>query len=102
MKGTQWKLNSKHDVLSFSSFSITFSENQSDMRLNTSNVDEFLPLLNIPTKPPGNFLTISDILANGQKLKGQFVNLLAAVHEVRSDRVLINVYQFRSRREVNF
>jgi hypothetical protein len=49
-----------------------------------SHAEEFKALLVIPTKPPGNFLTINDIIENGQSLKGQFVNSLAAVREVRN------------------
>ena len=69
---------------SFSAFSITFNENQSRIYVDSTHAEEFKALLVIPTKPPGNFLSVNDILENGLSLKGQFVNTLVAVREVRN------------------
>jgi len=44
--------------------------------------DEFLPLLHLPTKPPGDFFTLADVYHNGTTIRGEFVNLLVSVRDV--------------------
>lgn len=44
--------------------------------------DEFLYLLHLPTKPPGDFFTLADVYHNGTSIRGEFVNLLVAVRDV--------------------
>ncbi|XP_065213492.1 meiosis-specific with OB domain-containing protein [Planococcus citri] len=66
-----------------SSFYISLDENQSEV-IPYNGLDEKMlkALLNIPSKPAGNFLTISDVHRNGEILRGQYINLLAAVQDV--------------------
>ncbi|KAK7593096.1 hypothetical protein V9T40_007848 [Parthenolecanium corni] len=74
-----------------SSFSITFNEGQSDIRPASSNVDDLVLLSSIPTKSVDSYLIISDIHSNGEKLKKQYVNVLAALQRVGATK------QFRSK-----
>jgi len=48
----------------------------------TEYCDEFLPLLHLPTKPPGDFFTLADVYHNGTTIRGEFVNLLVSVRDV--------------------
>uniref|UniRef100_A0A1B6LKU8 MEIOB-like N-terminal domain-containing protein n=1 Tax=Graphocephala atropunctata TaxID=36148 RepID=A0A1B6LKU8_9HEMI len=62
---------------------LTMSENISEMCLHSEHdCAEFHQLLRLPTRPPGDYLTLSDVHANGQALRGKHVNLLVAVHSV--------------------
>lgn len=59
-----------------------FNEGQSDIRPASSNVDDLALLISMPTKSYDSFMLISDIHSNGEKLKKQYVNVLAALHRV--------------------
>jgi hypothetical protein len=48
----------------------------------TEFCDEFLPLLHLPTKPPGDFFTLADVYHNGTSIRGECVNLLVSVRDV--------------------
>ncbi|KAG8275284.1 hypothetical protein J6590_089388 [Homalodisca vitripennis] len=62
---------------------LTMSENISEMCLHSEDdCAEFHQLLRLPTRPPGDYITLSDVHANGQALKGKHVNLLVAVRSV--------------------
>jgi len=62
---------------------LTLSEKQTAMVLHeTEYCDEFLPLLHLPTKPPGDFFTLADVYHNGNTIRGEFVNLLVSVRDV--------------------
>ena len=70
-------------VFFFSSVHIVMNENRSEMSLHDSDdCSEFFSLLRLPTKPPDDFLTLTDIHGNGNALKGHYVNLLVAVRSV--------------------
>lgn len=66
----------------FSSFSAVFNEGQADIRPASDEVEDLILLNNIPTKSVDAFMIITDIHSNGEKLKKQFVNVLAAVQSV--------------------
>uniref|UniRef100_A0A1B6GAB0 MEIOB-like N-terminal domain-containing protein n=1 Tax=Cuerna arida TaxID=1464854 RepID=A0A1B6GAB0_9HEMI len=78
----------KNDNTSFvpdvtSPFMLTMNENFSEMCLHSEDdCAEFHHLLRLPTRPPGDYITLSDVHANGQALKGKHVNLLVAVRSV--------------------
>lgn len=66
-----------------SPFQLTLSEKQNVMVLHeTEYCDEFLPLLHLPTKPPGDFFTLADVYHNGTTIRGEYVNLLVSVRDV--------------------
>ena len=46
---------------------------------------DFLSLLHIPSKPPGDYFTIADVFRNGNNLRGEHVNLLVAVQDVSTE-----------------
>jgi len=45
-------------------------------------IDRMLPLIHLPVKDSGDFYSLGDIVANGQKLDGTLINILAAVRLV--------------------
>lgn len=69
---------------------LTMNENVSEMCLHSEHdCAEFNRLLRLPTKPPSDYLTLSDIHNNGQALRGKEVNVLVAISSV-SCKVFIN------------
>jgi hypothetical protein len=73
----------KPSVSLYSPFQLILSEKESVMvSHDTEYCDEFLPLLHLPTKPPGDFFTLADVYHNGTSIRGEFVNLLVAVRDV--------------------
>ncbi|XP_077305516.1 meiosis-specific with OB domain-containing protein isoform X2 [Lithobates pipiens] len=44
--------------------------------------DSLLPLLHIPTQNPNDYYSLEDIVANGQSLNKEVINILAAVRQV--------------------
>jgi hypothetical protein len=76
-------LKNKPSVSLSSPFQLTLSEKQTFMVLHEAeNCNEFLYLLHLPTKPPGDFFTLADVYHNGTSIRGEFVNLLVAVRDV--------------------
>ena len=72
---------------------MTLSEKQNAMVLHeTEYCDEFLPLLHLPTKPPGDFFTLADVYHNGTSIRGEFVNLLVSVRDVGIVICLKNIH----------
>lgn len=70
----------------FSSFYASLSEKESEIvSYNGPDLEKYKSLLHLPSKPSGNFLTISDVQRNGNILRGQFINLLAAIQDVLHD-----------------
>ncbi|XP_075890801.1 meiosis-specific with OB domain-containing protein isoform X2 [Nelusetta ayraudi] len=49
---------------------------------NTDTVDRLLPLIHLPVKDFRDFYSLGDIVANGQKLDGSVINILAAVKSI--------------------
>lgn len=50
---------------------------------NTDTINRLLPLIHLPVKDFRDFYSLGDIVANGQKLDGNVINILAAVKSVR-------------------
>jgi len=76
-------LKPKPDVSLSSPFQLTLSEKETLMVPHVVEYcDEFLSLLHLPTKPPGDFFTLADVYHNGTSIRGEFVNLLVAVRDV--------------------
>ena len=68
----------------FSGFNLSVSENHSSVVLYEGlDLGSYAPLASIPTRSPGDFYTLEDVLANGQTLSKQHINLLVAVRKVR-------------------
>ncbi|PSN32080.1 hypothetical protein C0J52_19238 [Blattella germanica] len=66
-----------------SPFQLSLTENQSMMVIHEAeDFYDFFPLLRLPTKPPGDYFTLSDVNHNGSKLRGECVNLLVAVRDI--------------------
>ncbi|XP_033119046.1 meiosis-specific with OB domain-containing protein-like [Anneissia japonica] len=66
-----------------SSFQLSLSENHSSIQLYTgSDVDQFQSLLHQPIKEGNDYYTLEDVIANGQELSGQHINLLVLVKSV--------------------
>lgn len=66
-----------------SPFQLTLSEKQTSLVPHEAEYcDEFLYLLHLPTKPPGDYFTLADVYRNGTSIRGEFVNLLVAVRDV--------------------
>ncbi|XP_072229036.1 meiosis-specific with OB domain-containing protein [Leuresthes tenuis] len=49
-------------------------------------IDRMLPLVHLPVKDSGDFYSLGDIMANGQKLDGTLINILAAVRLIGEAR----------------
>uniref|UniRef100_A0A8C7XAF2 Meiosis specific with OB-fold n=1 Tax=Oryzias sinensis TaxID=183150 RepID=A0A8C7XAF2_9TELE len=49
-------------------------------------VDRLLPLMHLPAKDSADFYSLGDIVANGQKLDGAAINILAAVKTMGESR----------------
>jgi hypothetical protein len=65
----------------------------------TEYCDEFLPLLHLPTKPPGDFFTLADVYHNGTSIRGEFVNLLVSVRDVSIIKWFRNIHNSVKLRE---
>ncbi|XP_075950057.1 meiosis-specific with OB domain-containing protein [Anarhichas minor] len=48
----------------------------------TGALDRLLPLIHLPVKDSRDFYSLADIVANGQKLDGTVINILAAVKSI--------------------
>ncbi|KAL0272009.1 UNVERIFIED_CONTAM: hypothetical protein PYX00_005147 [Menopon gallinae] len=69
--------------LQLSPFQLQLQENSCSIAMyDGEDANGIRRLMSIPTKPPGDFLRLSDVLSYGQALKGDFVNLLVAVRNV--------------------
>uniref|UniRef100_A0A667WW06 Meiosis specific with OB-fold n=1 Tax=Myripristis murdjan TaxID=586833 RepID=A0A667WW06_9TELE len=51
----------------------------------TDTIDRLLPLIHQPVKDSRDFYSLGDIMANGQSLDGNVINILAAVKSVRTE-----------------
>ncbi|KAK9502767.1 hypothetical protein O3M35_011477 [Rhynocoris fuscipes] len=62
---------------------LVFNEDISQICLHDEDDwDGFTSLLHLPTKPPSNYLNLSDIKVHGKLLSGQHTNILVAVQRV--------------------
>ena len=67
----------------FRPFHLTLSENHSSIALYDGlDLGGYSSLQYIPIKPNSDFYTLEDVLANGQSLEGEHINLLVAVRKV--------------------
>ncbi|XP_021350022.1 meiosis-specific with OB domain-containing protein-like isoform X2 [Mizuhopecten yessoensis] len=65
------------------SFNITFSENHSNIdRYIGPDDDRFRRLQNVPIKANNDYYILEDVIAHGQSLSGEHINLLAVVKKV--------------------
>uniref|UniRef100_UPI0037E974CF meiosis-specific with OB domain-containing protein n=1 Tax=Semicossyphus pulcher TaxID=241346 RepID=UPI0037E974CF len=62
-------------------YRLLVSEAHSQVRLcaDMETIDRLLPLIHLPVKDSGDFYSLGDIEANGQRLDGTVINILAAV-----------------------
>ncbi|XP_068102808.1 meiosis-specific with OB domain-containing protein [Hyperolius riggenbachi] len=66
-----------------SSVKLLVSEINSMVRVRRQDTDDhLLPLLHIPTQYLHNYYLLDDVIANGQSLSGEVINILAAVRQV--------------------
>lgn len=72
-------------MTNYSCMELVFNETSSQICIHDFDDSlDFIKLLHLPTKPPGNFLNLADIKTNGKLFNGQFVNILVAVQQVKS------------------
>ncbi|XP_048760956.2 meiosis-specific with OB domain-containing protein-like [Ostrea edulis] len=64
-------------------FSFSMSENHSTITTYTGyDVEEYESLLHLPTKASNDYYSLEDIVANGQGLNGEHINILAILKKV--------------------
>uniref|UniRef100_A0A3Q0QZ40 Meiosis specific with OB-fold n=1 Tax=Amphilophus citrinellus TaxID=61819 RepID=A0A3Q0QZ40_AMPCI len=61
---------------------VTEAHSQVCLCADMDTTDRLLPLIHLPVKDSRDFYTLGDIVANGQKLDGSVINILAAVKSV--------------------
>ncbi|XP_029312372.1 meiosis-specific with OB domain-containing protein isoform X2 [Cottoperca gobio] len=61
---------------------VTEAHSQVCLCADTGAIDRLLPLIHLPVKDSGDFYSLGDIVANGQKLDGTVINILAAVKSI--------------------
>ncbi|XP_014242888.2 meiosis-specific with OB domain-containing protein [Cimex lectularius] len=76
-------INSQYHPTVTSCLELVMNEHHSEITLHDAeDCINYIKLLHMPTKPPGNFLSLSEVKSNGSLLNDQFVNLLVAVQKV--------------------
>lgn len=64
-------------------FTFSLSENHSSITsYDGTDVDIYQPLLHLPTKASNDYYSLEDIVANGQGLSGEHINILAILKKV--------------------
>ncbi|KAK3612237.1 hypothetical protein CHS0354_039517 [Potamilus streckersoni] len=64
-------------------FHLNASENHSSISIYGGyDISQYQSLMNLPTKPSNDYYTLEDVIANGESLHGEHINLLAAVRKV--------------------
>ncbi|XP_070708378.1 meiosis-specific with OB domain-containing protein [Pempheris klunzingeri] len=65
-------------------YRLLVTEAHSQVRLcaDMDTIDRLLPLIHLPVKDSRDFYSLGDIVANGQKLDGMVINILAAVKSI--------------------
>ncbi|CAK6961665.1 meiosis-specific with OB domain-containing protein [Scomber scombrus] len=61
---------------------VTEAHSQVLLCADMDTIDRMLPLIHLPVKDSGDFYSLGDIVANGQKLNGTVINILAAVKSI--------------------
>ena len=70
-------------TISTSQYHVNMSEAHSDVALYSGwDYTDYTSLAHVPLRPPNDYYTLSDILANGTTLEGSHINILAAVRDV--------------------
>ncbi|XP_078467077.1 meiosis-specific with OB domain-containing protein [Lampetra planeri] len=73
-----------------SPYKLTISENHSAVTLCFGEEgSSMMPLLHLPTKESHDYYTLSDILANGQNLQGEVINILVGVRTVSEPKSFV-------------
>uniref|UniRef100_S4R4D8 Methionine sulfoxide reductase B1b n=1 Tax=Petromyzon marinus TaxID=7757 RepID=S4R4D8_PETMA len=73
-----------------SPYKLTLSENHSAVALCSGEEgSSMMPLLHLPTKESHDYYTLSDILANGQNLQGEVINILVGVRTVSEPKAFV-------------
>eukprot|EP00731_Ephydatia_muelleri_P029149 Em0020g793a len=68
-----------------SQYHVNMSEAHSDVALYSGwDYTDYTSLAHVPLRPPNDYYTLSDILANGTTLEGSHINILAAVRDMTS------------------
>ncbi|XP_056222348.1 meiosis-specific with OB domain-containing protein [Seriola aureovittata] len=61
---------------------VTEAHSQVNLCADTDTVDRLLPMIHLPVKDSTDFYSLGDIEANGQRLDGSVINILAAVKSI--------------------
>ncbi|XP_028332422.1 meiosis-specific with OB domain-containing protein [Gouania willdenowi] len=61
---------------------VTEAHSQVLLCADMDTTDRLLPLIHLPVKDPRDFYSLGDIVANGQKLDGSVINILAAIQGI--------------------
>ncbi|XP_070783647.1 meiosis-specific with OB domain-containing protein [Enoplosus armatus] len=61
---------------------VTEAHSQVFLCADMDTIDRLLPLIHLPGKDPRDFYSLGDIVANGQRLDGTVINILAAVKSI--------------------
>lgn len=61
---------------------VTEAHSQVCLCADMDTIDRLLPLIHLPVKDSRDFYSLGDIVANGQKLDGSVINILAAVKSI--------------------
>ncbi|XP_049418536.1 meiosis-specific with OB domain-containing protein [Epinephelus fuscoguttatus] len=61
---------------------VTEAHSQVSLCADMDTIDRMLPLIHLPVKDSRDFYSLGDIVANGQKLDGTVINILAAVKSI--------------------
>ncbi|XP_067431815.1 meiosis-specific with OB domain-containing protein isoform X1 [Thunnus thynnus] len=61
---------------------VTEAHSQVCLCADMDTIDRLLPLIHLPVKDSRDFYSLGDIMANGQKLNGTVINILAAVKSI--------------------
>lgn len=72
---------------------VTEAHSQVSLCADTDTMDRLLPLIHLPVKDSRDFYSLGDIVANGQKLDGIVINVLAAVKSVGRIRASVFLYE---------
>ncbi|KAF3853348.1 hypothetical protein F7725_014036, partial [Dissostichus mawsoni] len=77
---------------------VTEVHSQVSLCANMGTIERLLPLIHLPVKDPGDFYSLGDIVANGQRLEGTVINILAAVRSIGEMKQFITSDQRKGQR----
>lgn len=81
-----YNLNNLFHLWIYRPFHFSISENHSNVSLFSGpdeEIENYKSLLQVPTKANNDYYTLDDVIANGQNLHGEHINLLAVVKKVK-------------------